>query len=176
MAFFRQSKRRTALSGGTLLHQGPCCPPLTIKMQTQVTAALRSFAFEELVAELPAQPSLGIDESPTKEATTKSWLWTFVAGVFTVFVCCNSRAATVLAEFAHQRFAGVVTMGSRRASRGWMLGRPQWCWAHLKRDFQALADNNDAVVRRLGRDLLRLTRELFRQWSPCRDGQSAVLF
>ena len=46
----------------------------------------------------------------------------------------------------------------------------QWCWAHLKRDFQALADSDDAVVRRLGRDLLRPTRELFRQWSRCRDG------
>jgi transposase len=40
MAFFRQSKRRPALFLETLLQQ-PCCPALTIKMQTQVTAALR---------------------------------------------------------------------------------------------------------------------------------------
>jgi hypothetical protein len=46
----------------------------------------------------------------------------------------------------------------------------QWCWAHLARDFQALADSEDGVVRRLGHDLLRPTRELFRQWSRCRDG------
>ena len=25
----------------------------------------------------------------------------------------------------------------------WMLGRLQWCWAHLKRDFQALIDSGD---------------------------------
>jgi transposase len=166
MAFFRQSKRRTALFVGTLLHQ-PCCPALTIKMQTQVTAALRP-AYEELVAELPSQPYLGIDESPTKEATTKSWLWTFVAGLFTVFVWRNSRAATVLAEALTDGYAGVVICD--RAKMYWMLGRLQWCWAHLKRDFQALADSDDAVVRRLGRDLLRPTRELFRQWSRCRDG------
>jgi transposase len=54
MAFFRQSKRRTALFLETLLHQ-PCCPALTIKMQTQVTAALRP-AYDELAAALPAQP------------------------------------------------------------------------------------------------------------------------
>src|SRR5215510_7859278 len=40
MAYFRQSKRRTALFLETLLNQ-PCCPALTLKMQAQVTAALR---------------------------------------------------------------------------------------------------------------------------------------
>jgi hypothetical protein len=40
MAYFRQSKRRTALFLETLLNQ-PCCPALTLKMQTQVTEALR---------------------------------------------------------------------------------------------------------------------------------------
>ena len=65
-------------------------------------------------------------------------------------------------------YAGVVTCD--RAKMYWLLTRLQWCWAHLKRDFQALGDSDDAVVRRLGRDLLRPTRELFRQWSRCRDG------
>jgi len=51
MAFFRQSKRRTALFLETLLHQ-PCCPALAINLQTQVTAALRP-AYEELTAALP---------------------------------------------------------------------------------------------------------------------------
>jgi hypothetical protein len=35
---------------------------------------------------------------------------------------------------------------------------------------QALADSEGGVVKRLGHDLLRPTRELFRQWSRCRDG------
>jgi transposase len=166
MAFFRQSKRRTALFLTTLLNQ-PCCPALTMKMQTQVTAALRP-AYEELVAALPAQSSLGIDETPTKEATTKSWLWTFVAGMFTVFACRGTRAGTVLTEMLRDDWTGVVNCD--RAKMYWMLGRLQWCWAHLKRDFQALADSDDGVVKRLGHDLLRPTRELFRQWSRCRDG------
>ena len=38
MAYFRQSKRRTAEFLGTLLNQ-PCCPALTVKRQTHVTAA-----------------------------------------------------------------------------------------------------------------------------------------
>jgi transposase len=166
MAFFRQSKRRTALFLATLLNQ-PCCPALTIKIQTQVTTALRP-AYDELAAALPAQPFLGIDESPTKEATAKSWLWTFVAGMFTVFAWRRTRAGTVLTEMLQDDWTGVVNCD--RAKMYWMLGRLQWCWAHLQRDFQALADSDDGVVKRLGHDLLRPSRELFRQWSRCRDG------
>jgi transposase len=166
MAYFRQSKRRTALFLGMLLHQ-PCCPALAVKMQNQVTASLRS-AYDDLANELPGQPHLSIDESPTKEATTKAWLWTFVADLFTVFAWRGTRATTVLTEVLTDKFVGVVTCD--RAKMYWYLGRLQWCWAHLKRDFQALADSSDGVVKRLGHDLLRPTRELFRQWARCRDG------
>jgi transposase len=166
MAYFRQSKRRTALFLETLLNQ-PCCPALTLKMQAQVTQALRP-AYEELAAALPSQQYLGIDESPTKEAATKAWLWTFVAGLFTVFAVRGTRAATTLTELLTDAFTGVVVCD--RAKMYWGLGRLQWCWAHLARDFQALADSDDGVVKRLGHDLLRPTRELFRQWSRCRDG------
>lgn len=166
MAYFRQSKRRTALFLETLLQQ-PCCPALAVKMQAQVTAALRP-AYDELAGMLPAEPRLGIDESPTKEAGAKAWLWTFVAGLFTVFTVRGSRAATALTTFLTDQFTGVVSCD--RAKMYWAVGKLQWCWAHLKRDFQALADSDDGVVKRLGHDLLRPTREVFRQWSRCRDG------
>lgn len=101
MAFLRQSKRRTALFLETLWQQ-PCYPALTIKLQTQVTVALRP-PYDELAAALPAQPHLGIDESPTQEAATQSWLWTFVAGVFTLVAWRGTRAATVLTELLTAR-------------------------------------------------------------------------
>ena len=74
----------------------------------------------------------------------------------------------MLSELLTGAFTGVVVCD--RAKMYWGLGRLQWCWAHLARDFQALADSEDRVVRRLGHDLLRPTRELFRQWARCRDG------
>jgi transposase len=49
-------------------------------------------------------------------------------------------------------------------------GKLQWCWAHLKRGFQALIDHPDGQVKCLGRDLMHRARELFRHWSRCRDG------
>lgn len=166
MGCFKQSKRRVALFLEQVLNQ-PCSTGWVVKLQNQATAALTP-AYEELAAQLPAEPVLGIDESPTKEARRKSWLWTFVAGTYTVFALRTTRAATVLHDLLTDAFDGVVNCD--RAKMYWKIGRPQWCWAHLKRDFQALIDHPDRRVQRLGHDLMRPTRELFRHWARCRDG------
>lgn len=166
MGCFKQSKRRVALFLEQVLNQ-PCSPGWVVKLQNQATAALRP-AYQELAEQLPSEGVLGIDESPTKEARQKSWLWTFVASTYTVFALRTTRAATVLQDLLSEAFHGVVNCD--RAKMYWKIGRPQWCWAHLKRDFQALIDHPDHQVKRLGRDLMRPTRELFRHWSRCRDG------
>jgi transposase len=46
----------------------------------------------------------------------------------------------------------------------------QWCWAHLKRDFQALIDSGDGQTKRLGHDLMRETGKLFAEYAKCRNG------
>ncbi len=166
MALFRQSKRRTALFVSSVLNI-PCGPALTVKHQNIATQALRP-AYDQLVQALPKESHLNGDESPTKEGTTKAWLWTFVARAFTVFALRGSRAATAISELLGEAFAGV--MSCDRAKMDWQCGRLQGCWAHLKRDFQALVDHSDHQVKRLGHDLMRPTQELFRQWARCRDG------
>jgi transposase len=166
MGCFKQSKRRVALFLEQVLNQ-PCSASWVVKLQNQVTAALTP-PYAELAAQLPTEPVLGIDESPTKEARIKSWLWTFVAGSYTLFALRTTRAATVLQELLTDAFSGVVNCD--RAKMYWNVGRPQWCWAHLKRDFQALIDHPDRQVKRLGHDLMRPTKKLFRHWSRCRDG------
>ena len=83
MAYYRQSKRRTAEFLRTLLGQ-PCCAALTVKIENQVTAAVRP-SYEALAAQLPAAEQLNIDETGTRQENGKAWLWTFVARQFTVF-------------------------------------------------------------------------------------------
>jgi transposase len=166
MGCFRQSKRRVALFLEQVLRQ-PCSPGWVVNLQNQATAALRP-PYQEAAAQLPTQDALAIDETPTKEGPAKAWLWTCVAAKFTVFALRTTRAATVLDELLTERFDGAVMCD--RAKMYWMLGRLQWCWAHLKRDFQALIDHPDHQVKRLGRDLMRPTRELFRLWARYRDG------
>jgi transposase len=166
MAYYRQSKRRTAEFLGTLLGQ-PCCAALTVKMQTQVTAALRP-SYEALAAELPRQDQISADETPTKERNGKAWLWTFVARTFTVFAVRATREATALSDLLTDAFCGIVTCD--RAKMYWRAKRLQWCWAHLKRDFQALIDTGDGQAKRLGYDLRRMTCKLFEHWGNYRDG------
>jgi len=166
MAYYRQSKRRTAEFLTTLLGQ-PCSAALTVKMQTQVTAAVRP-AYEELAAQLPTEEHVNADETPTKEQNRKAWLWTFVARMFTVFAVRATREATAVDELLTAAFGGIVTCD--RAKMYWRVGRLQWCWAHLKRDFQALIDRGDGQARRLGYDLRRMTCKLFEHWADYRDG------
>jgi transposase len=166
MAYYRQSKRRTAEFLTTLLGQ-PCSAALTVKMQTQVTAAARP-AYEELAAQLPAEEHLNADETATKEENRKAWLWTFVAQMFTVFTVRATRAATAVDEFLTGGFHGIVTCD--RAKMYWRARRLQWCWAHLKRDFQGLIDRGDNQAKRLGYDLRRMTCKLFEHWDNYRDG------
>jgi transposase len=166
MGCFRQSKRRVALFLDSVLDQ-PCSPGWVVKLQQQATAALTP-AYEELAEQLPTEDVLAIDESPTKERKAKAWLWTFVATTYTVFALRTTRAAIVLEELLTDAFDGVIHCD--RAKMYWQKGKLQWCWAHLKRDFQALIDNPNGQAKRLGHDLMRCTRELFRHWSRCRDG------
>jgi len=166
MGCFRQSKRRVALFLEQVLGQ-PCSSAWVVKLQKQATAALYT-PYDQLVQQLPMQDQLGIDETPTKEGPAKAWLWGFVAVTFTVFAIRTTRAATILGDLLTERFSGVVNCD--RAKMYWCLGKLQWCWAHLKRDFQALIDDQDHQVKRLGRDLMQPTRRLFRHWARYRDG------
>jgi transposase len=166
MGCFRQSKRKTALFLTNLLNT-PCSPGWVVKMQNHTTAALRP-DYDELVARLPEQSQLNIDESPHKQGPLKTWLWTFVARRFTVFALRPSRKAEELHAHIGKEFPGVVNCDRARMYFG--LNKVQWCWAHLKRDFQALIDSDDGQAKRLGRDLMRELDAMFVLWHRVRDG------
>lgn len=167
MAYYRQSKRRTAEFLSTLFGQ-PCSAALTVKVQTVVTAAVRP-AYRDLTAQLPSQDHVNADETPTKEHNGKAWLWTFVAPKFTVFAVRPTRQATAVDELLTKEFRGVVTCD--RAKMYWRAGRLQWCWAHLIRDFQALIDHGDGQAKRLGYDLRRAACRLFQHWANYHNGR-----
>ena len=165
MGLFRQSRRKTALFLEQVLNI-PCSSGWVVKLQNQATAALRP-EYEGLAERLPTQRQLNIDESPSKQGPLKTWLWTFVAKTFTVFALRGSRKAEELVACVGPEFSGVV--GCDRAKMYGGLLR-QWCWAHLKRDFQALIDSPDNQAKRLGRDLLREVETMFGLWGRVRDG------
>jgi transposase len=166
MACFRQSKRRAALFLSTILNQ-PASASWMVLLQNRAAEAVEP-AYHELAEQLPTQAALNIDESPTKEGQAKAWVWTFVAATFTFFACRLTRAGEVAKDLLGSGFEGVIHCD--RAKIYWRFGKLQWCWAHLKRDFQALIDSPCHTKKRLGHDLMRQTRKLFALWHKVRDG------
>ncbi len=166
MGHFRQSKRRAALFLSDLLNM-PCCPAATVKMQNRVSDALEQ-PYENLKALLANEGQLFMDESPTKEANQNAWLWTAVASSFAVFAIFASRAASALPKLLGDQFKGIINCD--RAKMYWQAKRLQWCWAHLKRDFQSLIDHHDHQVKRLGYDLKRPVAIMFLVWHNYKSG------
>jgi transposase len=166
MACFRQSKRRAAQFLSTILNQ-PASAAWMVLLQNRCAEAVQP-AYDDLAAQLPDQDILNIDESPTKEGPAKAWVWTVVAATFTFFACRTSRAGDVPKDLLGEGYDGVIHCD--RARMYWQFGRLQWCWAHLKRDFQAWIDDPCPTKQRLGRDLMRPTLELFALWKRVRDG------
>lgn len=167
MAYFRQSKRRAALFLEDFLGQ-PCCPSLTVKMQNQVATALET-PYEELQEALPEQDQVHMDESPTKQANQKVWLWTAVARLFAVFTIRPTRSGEAVGGLLGEGYTGIVNCD--RAKMYWQAKHLQWCWAHLKRDIQALIDHSDPQVKRLGYDLMRQVKLVFQHWKDYRSGE-----
>ncbi|MCR4414648.1 MAG: transposase, partial [Thermoguttaceae bacterium] len=80
-----------------------------------------------------------------------------------------TREATALGTFLGEAFRGIVTCD--RAKMYWQLGCLQWCWAHLKRDFQAMIDRGTVQGQWLGYRLRQATCELFEHWADYRAGK-----
>jgi transposase len=166
MALFRQSKRRVSLFCETALGV-KVSPGLIIKWQQLATVATRP-AYDELVKQLPSETSANVDETPTKEANSSAWIWTVVARKYTVFAVRLTKARCVITQLLGSRYRGVVT--SDRAKMYDCFERHQWCWAHLKRDFEALAQSPHRGAKQIGTKLVECTRDLFHNWHRARDG------
>ena len=160
MGHFRQSKRRTPFFIEDFLGM-PCSPALTVKMQNQVADAL-SQPYEQLKESLASEPAVSMDETPTKQGFAKAWLWTAVTRTFALFAIFSSRKGTAIPKLLGENYQGIINCD--RAKMYWQASTLQWCWAHLKRDFQALIDHQDHQVKRLGHDLMRQVRLMFDNW------------
>ena len=165
MVCFRLSKRRVSLFCETVFNV-PLCPATIIKLQTLATAATRP-AYDTLVKKLLKEDHLNGDETPTKQANQNAWIWTLVAARFTVFAVRLTKAASVIHELLTLDYAGVLT--SDRAKMYLWCPRLQWCWAHLKRDFEAMSERA-GESEKIGKRLTELTYDMFHHWHRVRDG------
>jgi transposase len=108
-----------------------------------------------------------VDETSWRGAMQKAWLWVVVAPLVTVFHIAATRCGKVARELLGSAYRQVVTSDRWKAYNGFR--RRQFCWSHLRRDFQAMIDRQNGGTP-IGRKLLDLSDRMFAWWHRVRDG------
>lgn len=126
---------------------------------------------QEAVEYVQQQAVVGADETGWKQGTQQSWLWVATTALVSVFLIQTRRTAEA-AQALLGKFSGVLTV-DRFGGYRWFKGLRQFCWAHLKRDFQAISESTGAG-QALGKSLLEQTRQLFVLINKVRDGTLQV--
>src|SRR3954451_25223619 len=75
------------------------------------------------------------------------------------------RSPWVAQTLLGKQYAEVATCD--RLKSYWWIERQQWCWAHLRRDFQAMIDRDNAG-KAIGEALLDQSNPLFHLWHHVR--------
>jgi transposase len=136
------------------------------RLERQGAAELETPA-EELREHVRAAASAHIDETSWWQGRARVGLWVAVAAMASVFTIAPTRGAEVARAILGTAAAKVV-ISDRLKSYGW-IRRRQFCWAHLRRDFQAMIDRGGEAAE-VGRRLLGHSDRLFDWWYKVRDG------
>jgi transposase len=112
---------------------------------------------------------VNVDETPWREQQRRARLWVVVTQWVSVFCIRTSRGAKVLWELLGTEYGGVLTSDRAKAYSRQPLQRHQVCWAHLRRDFQAMIDRGGAAAA-VGTVLLEHADVLFGWWQLLREG------
>ena len=109
-----------------------------------------------------------VDETGWKQGRAKAWLWAAVTATVTAFLIRPTRGRAAFDDLVGP--APPVLTADRYGVYTHLPGdRRQVCWAHLRRDVQAMIDRANAGSK-VGADLLLHADILFRRWGRVRDG------
>jgi len=143
----------------------------TICNKIKKVAAALGFAHGELLAALPEQDRMNVDETGHKDHPfdkptdhKKHWIWVFAAPFFTVFKIFSTRSTDALREVLGENCAAIIGADFYSAYKCFMKEanvKVQFCWAHLIRDIKFLAESSDKVTANYGDRLLQLCRKIF---------------
>src|SRR5206468_2588374 len=109
-----------------------------------------------------------IDETLWREGKKRAYLWGVVAPFATLFRIADGRTRQIAERLLGKDYAGVATCD--RLKSYWWIKRVQWCWAHLRRDFQAMIDR-DNEGKKIGQALLEQSNTLFHLWHQVKEGK-----
>jgi transposase len=138
---------------------------MVAKLEQSTSAALGS-PMAELEEHVRTQPA-NVDETSWREARQRAWLWVVVTPLVTVFRVAATRCGKVAGQLLGSAHGPVVTSDRWKAYN--RFRRRQFCWSHLRRDFQAMIDRQNSGTA-AGKRLLDLSDRMFAWWHRVRDG------
>jgi transposase len=133
------------------------------KLVAKVSASLQH-TYEELLAALPGEARLNVDETGHPDQGDRLWTWCFRASLFTLFRVDPSRGSEVLIAVLGKEFNGLLGCDYFSAYRKYMKDcgvLVQFCLAHLIRDVKFLVEHPNRANRDYGKMLLEHLRQLF---------------
>jgi transposase len=164
---YRLSKRQVAQLCSDLL--GLTISLGMIAKLERITADVLEQPVAELAEQVKTAEAANIDETGWRENGRKAWLWVVVTALGVVFRVARSRAGAVAQDLLGEQPKPIV-ISDRFPGYEWIkLGSRQICWAHLRRDMQAMIDR-DGDGAEVGRRLLWQSNKLFEYWHKVRDG------
>jgi transposase len=163
---YRMSKRKVASFCREVLGV-PVGAGAVCKIEQRVRRALRPVV-RQARAYVQWQDT-NIDETPWRERSRRRWLWTVVTPQVSVFHIAPTRGAPVLKELLGNFYPGIITSDRAKVYDTHPLARRQVCWAHLRREFQAMIDRGGAA-KPVGEILLEHSTVLFAWWHWLREG------
>jgi transposase len=113
---------------------------MLMKVISKVSAALDE-PYEEILARLPGEATLNVDETGHNDNGDLWWTWCFRASLYTLFKISPRRSGDVLIEVLGKEFNGVLGCDYYSAYRRFMREfdvTVQFCLAHLIRDVKFL--------------------------------------
>jgi transposase len=145
----------------------PVCPGTVCALEQQTAAALDPVVGQ--LRQYVQTQHANMDETGWREEGKRAWLWVAVTALVTTFHICRSRGSGVARALLGPGWHWVLTSDRFSAYKWLALRRRQLCWAHLRRDFQAMIDRNNAGSA-IGLELLLFSDDVFHGWYRVRDG------
>jgi len=133
----------------------------------QTASAAVAPAVEEARDYVQQQAVAHADETGWRQGRKRAWLWVLATTYVVVFLVHAQRSRKAAREILG-KFAGILVSDRWSVYRIYD-GVRQICWAHLRRDFQAISEMSGKAGR-IGKELVRLTNRMFRWWKRVRDG------
>jgi transposase len=112
--------------------------------------------------------NVNIDETTWREGKKPAYVWAAVTPLAALFHIAKGRTARIAQSLLGKQYAGVATCD--RLKSYWWIKRLQWCWAHLRRDFQAMIDRGNSG-KAIGKSLLGQSNTLFHLWHELKEGK-----